>query len=404
MLIEEAYQQLVDTHQLTEDKAQLSAIKALDSLRQTLIEQHCSSPSILSKVIHPFNAQPIVKGLYFYGKVGRGKTMLMDLFYQHLPLERKQRIHFHRFMENVHQELNFLTIHKSAQKKLNSNPLNHIAKSWAAKVDVLCFDEFFIADIGDAMLIAGLIKALFSYKVTLVATSNSRPEALYLNGLQRERFIPTIELINQHCFVISIDGEIDHRVEQQKISAASLNNDCYNDNEQSLPYNNYVYPLEKFPNFINEKFYQYSGIKKLLPGLISINGRALSYLGKARDSIAFDFYSICTCPRSQRDYIELADKFATIFVVNVPQFNGDLVPAIVSGVEENYQRSGILLKELRHLDDEARRFIALVDELYDQGVRLIITAEVDITELYQSRQLSFEFERCQSRLFEMQSL
>ena len=322
------------------------------------------------------------KGLYFYGRVGRGKTMLMDLFYQHIDFDKKKRLHFHHFIESVHQQLDTLVgIYKST--------LNTIAESWAKEFTLLCFDEFFVNDIADAMLLSGLFSALFEQGVTLVATSNCQPEQLYRNGLQRERFLPTITLINQYCQVISIDGDTDHRL----------------NNEQSISnYANY-FLLTQQGNEQLLSFYKQLCVNnrcEFTAGLLHINHRDIPYLAKCNEIIYFDFFSLCSGPRSQRDYMQLAKLFSIVIIRNVPQFSGALIPAVFSGVEDSYQRSGILMGQLRHLDDEARRFIALVDEFYDQGVKLIISAEVDIKELYQGKQLAFEFARCQSRLFEMQ--
>ena len=199
---------------LCEDKAQLNAVTALVELAKQLIASSNepklkrASNNLLEKLFSN-KTKPIIKGLYFYGRVGRGKTMLMDLFYQNIPLKHKRRIHFHRFMESVHQQLNELSLHQSSTGASSDvNPLAHIAKTWATDIELLCFDEFFVSDIGDAMLLAGLFQELFSLGVTLVTTSNCQPEQLYRNGLQRERFLPTISLINTYCQVISVNGDM----------------------------------------------------------------------------------------------------------------------------------------------------------------------------------------------------
>jgi len=396
MSIKSTYQELVASNQLLYDSAQLSAVNALEKLTAELVKKQAEQKSLVSKITHLYKTAPITQGLYFYGRVGRGKTMLLDLFYQHLTIQKKQRIHFHRFMESVHCQLNELSTTATITNKKQANPLKYIAKTWANKVDVLCFDEFFVTDIGDAMLIAGLLEALFTQGITLIATSNCQPEQLYRNGLQRDRFLPTISLINHYCQVLSIDGETDHRMPScdEELVVSDLDS-------KKLPYQNYAYPDDQFPQFLSDKFLQLSS-QKIKSGTLCINHRDINYLAKAADVIYFDFYALCSGPRSQRDYIRIADQYKTILISRVPQFSGKLIPAVFSGVEDSYQRSGVLMGELRHLDDEARRFIALVDEFYDQGVRLIISAEVDINLLYQGRQLTFEFARCQSRLFEMQ--
>ena len=368
--MKKSYQERLVNTQLDFDAAQTQAIDALVLLSEQLIERQ-QSPKKFKKPI---------PGIYFHGRVGRGKTMLMDLFYQQLPIKNKKRIHFHHFMESVHQQL--------AQLTGKSEPLNHIAKAWAKNIELLCFDEFFVSDIGDAMLLRGLFSALFSQGVTLVATSNCRPEQLYRNGLQRERFLPTIALINQYCQVISIDGDVDHRRSQ----LASSGN-----------YSNYFLLVNQGESKFTARYKSLTKSDHLVAGVIEINHRPLSYLAQSEDVIFFDFFALCSGPRSQRDYMALAKDFDTVFIANVPQFSGKLVPAVFSGVEDSYQRSGVLMGDLQQLDDEARRFIALVDEFYDQKVNLIVSAQVDIFELYQGQQLAFEFERCQSRLIEMQN-
>lgn len=383
---------------LCEDKAQLIAVAALVELSKQLIASSHkailkrSSNNLLEKLFSN-KTKPIIRGLYFYGRVGRGKTMLMDLFYQNTPFKYKRRIHFHRFMESVHQQLNELSIEQSSMGvSRDVNPLARIAKTWANDIELLCFDEFFVNDIGDAMILAGLFKELFALGVTLVTTSNCQPEQLYRNGLQRERFLPTIVLINHYCQVISIDGNTDHRLT----------------NTVSTRYKNYYFSHQDGEHLLANRFQQLCNDKTVSFNdstfkSITINDREIPFIAKINKCIWFDFFALCSGPRSQRDYMKLADLFETILISNVPQFSGKLVPAVFSGVEDNYQRSGVLMAQLRQLDDEARRFIALVDEFYDKKIRLIICADVDITELYQGQQLSFEFQRCQSRLFEMQN-
>ena len=358
------YQQLINDNTLQQDQAQQYALNQLNNL--------CLQLKITEKTT--------VKGVYLWGKVGRGKTMMMDMFYQQLTIENKQRIHFHHFMEAVHQRLN--------QLSGKEEPLTRIASEWAKKVKVLCFDEFFVNDIGDAMLLAGLFKSLFAQGVLLVATSNCAPEQLYRNGLLRERFLPTIDLLNQYCEVISVNGEQDHRL------------------SQLIEYTGYYFPASQHFQTLKQQYQQLNGQsseKEIETGEITINHRKISYLAKSDRVIWFDFFALCSGPRSQRDYMAIAKQFTTVIISNVPQFSGKLIPAVFSGIEDCYQRSGVLLGDLRQLDDEARRFIALVDEFYEQKTQLIVSAEVDIFALYQAEQLAFEFARCESRLIEMQS-
>jgi cell division protein ZapE len=370
-----AYQELFYQNNFQYDHAQIHAVAKLAELSTSICLQ--ANTSWYSRFLRK---PPTVSGLYFYGRVGRGKTMLMDLFYQNLTIKNKERIHFHRFMEQVHQQLYAC----SGQ----SDPLKVVAKSWVKKVKVLCFDEFFVSDIGDAMLLSGLFNELFKQGVVLIATSNCQPEQLYRNGLQRERFLPTIALINQHCQILSVDGEIDHRLQHYQVAQA---------------YRDYSYPFLKKENELIGRFKALTG-ECCKSGWLTVNNRDIPYQAKHQNVIYFDFYALCAGPRSQRDYINLADNFKIVLVDKVPQFSGEKINNVASGVEDGYQRKGTMLDKLRHLDDEARRFIALVDEFYDRKVRLIINAEVDIIKLYQGDQLSFEFARCQSRLIEMQSL
>ncbi len=369
--MKKAYDKLLASKQLEFDAAQMDAIDALTLLTEQLHHRK----------LHSNKAKEYLQGLYFHGRVGRGKTMLMDLFFEEVSIENKKRIHFHHFMENVHQQLARLTG--------QSEPLAHIAAQWAKDFDLLCFDEFFVNDIGDAMLLSGLFSALFAQGVTLVATSNCQPEQLYRNGLQRERFLPTITLINKFCQVISIDGTVDHR--RSKLT-------------ENFHFKNYFLLANQGGEQLVARFKSLAKKAQLNAGEIAINHREISYIAKTESIIYFDFFALCSGPRSQRDYMALAKKFSTVFIANVPKFSGILVPAVFSGVEDSYQRSGVLMAELQQLDDEARRFIALVDEFYDQGVKLVLSAEVDIFDLYQGQQLAFEFERCQSRLIEMQQV
>lgn len=375
---------------LCKDKAQLEAVIAFDKLsKQLLLPNHKKTYSN-NPLVKRLSKKPksTVKGVYLYGQVGRGKTMLMDMFYNNIPIKHKKRIHFHRFMESVHHQLYKL----SRQHPHSDNPLFCIAQSWAINTKLLCFDELFVSDIGDAMLLSGLFEALFSLGITLVTTSNCQPEQLYRNGLQRERFLPTIALLNQYCEVISVNGNTDHRLTKVK----------------GQHYNNYYFTHRQGKELIAKRFQALCCKKEvhLSEGnlsTVSINNREISYLAKTNKHIWFDFFHLCSGPRSQRDYIKIADLFETVLISNVPQFSGELIPSVFSGVEDSYQRSGVLMGKLRHLDDEARRFIALVDEFYDRKIQLIISADVDILQLYQGQQLSFEFQRCQSRLFEMQN-
>ncbi|RUO23503.1 cell division protein ZapE [Aliidiomarina iranensis] len=337
------------------DPAQEEAVRHLQRLYEDLIE-HKPAKGLkkLSRTLLKKSKAPI-KGLYFWGGVGRGKTYLVDTFYNALPFERKWRVHFHRFMHRVHTELKAL--------KGKSDPLPIIAAKFAAEARVICFDEFFVQDITDAMILGTLLEALFAEGVVLVATSNIVPDDLYKNGLQRARFLPAIKLLNQHCEVVNVDGGVDYRL--RTLTQAEI----------------YHSPLdEAADDNLVRYFYQLAPEHQAhrCDEHIEINGRNLLVRCEADDVAFFDFKELCEGPRSQNDYIELARLYHAILVSNVPQLG-------------------------REKDDAVRRFIALVDEFYEHKVKLIISAAVPMQDLYSGGTLNFEFRRCLSRLQEMQS-
>jgi len=332
------------------DKAQENAVKHLQRLYEDLIKQPKQS-----SFANFFKKPDPIKGLYFWGGVGRGKTYLVDNFFNCLPFEQKLRTHFHRFMQMIHKDMTAL--------KGTKNPLNVIAKNLSLKNKVICFDEFFVVDITDAMILATLFTELFKNGVTLVATSNIVPDDLYKDGLQRSRFLPAIALIKQHTIIVNVDSGIDYRLrtlEQAKLYYQPLNAQT----EQAL--------AQVFNNLKPENS------QIIQNDILSIENRSITALKTAGDIAWFDFNELCDGPRSQNDYIELAKIFAAIVLSNTPQMNSAS-------------------------DDKARRFINLVDEFYDRGVKLIISAEVPLLELYQGGRLNFEFARTLSRLQEMQS-
>ena len=356
------YQAQIAKGDLQEDCAQRTAINALDNLATEL-----AAPS------HWWQSAKPIKGVYLYGPVGRGKSMLMDVFFKLVNIDAKQRLHFHHFMKQVHERL--------TQLQGQKNPLTVIAKEWAEHIRLICFDEFFVSDIGDAMILGGLFKALFEQQVVLVATSNCQPEQLYRNGLQRARFLPTIDLLNEHCHVLSVEGDTDHRFRFGKQTAHYFIN-----NKEAL----------------TERFLEHEqAIQKQTT--IAVCHRELSCVMQAQDAIMFDFMTLCSGPRSTTDYIYLAERFRRVYLLNVPVMGrGATGKQIVHGIEDSYQREKQDLQE-HFLDDEARRFIALVDEFYDRSRLLVISADVGISDLYQGQKLAFEYARTESRLVEMQS-
>ncbi len=344
---------------ISEDAAQAAVAAALDDVFQRLMKSPASQRSgagLLSRLFggwfSPEEAQP-VQGLYVWGGVGRGKTMLMDLFYDCLPAHRRLRLHFHRFMRRVHDRLT----HWAGEP----NPLSLVAAEFADEADVLCFDEFFVSDIGDAMILAEVLKELFQLGVTLVATSNVEPSRLYENGLQRRRFLPAIDLLYAHTHVHHMDDGVDFRL--RALEQAEI----------------YHWPLDAAAeDSLQRSFASLAPEEPLTDQELIVEGRPIHARMVADDVVWFDFAELCQGPRSQNDYIELAMVYHAVLLSNVPV----MTPRI---------------------EDAARRFISLVDEFYDHGVKLIISAEAGITDIYQGERLRFEFERTQSRLLEMQS-
>jgi cell division protein ZapE len=300
-------------------------------------------------------AQGPCRGLYFWGGVGRGKTWLMDNFYESLPFEEKMRAHFHRFMRRVHGELKQL----DGQK----NPLTLVADKISRETRVICFDEFFVSDIADAMILGTLLEELFQRGVTLVATSNIAPDGLYKDGLQRVRFLPAIELLKRHTRVVNVDGGVDYRLralQQAELYHTPLDEGA----DRSL--------MQSFRSLVPAEGEISADV------LVEIEGREIRarYIGE--DVAWFHFSDLCDGPRSQNDYIELAREYHAVIISNVPGLG-------------------------RENDDQARRFINLVDEFYDRQVKLVISAAGPLTALYSEGRLGFEFERTVSRLLEMQS-
>jgi len=355
MNLHDRYTKAIHEHGFAADVAQLKAVATLDRVRDELLgasRRERAVPRLLRSLLGHDRQIP-VQGAYLWGGVGRGKTFVMDLFYDSLPFEDKLRQHFHRVMYHVHNQLK--------QLSNQQDPLEIIAKDLADRARVICFDEFFVADIADAMILGRLLEALFSHGVVLVTTSNIAPDQLYLDGLQRQQFLPAIKSLQRHTEVLEVDGDTDFRLrvlKQAEIYHSPLDDDALRNLDL------YFERIAPEPGTVNQS--------------IEVHGREIP-LRRRADGIAwFDFAALCAGPRSQNDYIEIARSFQTIIMSNLP-----------------------ILDRLK--EDEARRFIALVDEFYDRRVNLIIAAAAPIGEIYTGRHLNQEFERTRSRLREMQS-
>jgi cell division protein ZapE len=337
------------------DPAQLAAVAALSQLRQRLIRRHRATSRGLEALRALLRRAPRAPepGMYLWGAVGSGKTWLMDMFYESLPFAQKRRRHFHRFMQDVHQGLKENAGHQA--------PLERVADSIAAGVEVLCFDELHVSDIADAMILGTLLAALFARGVTLVTTSNSPPDELYRDGLQRQRFLVAIELLKRHTRVLHMDNGTDYRLRRLTRSG--------------------TYLLSANPDTEPRLAGLFRGLthgSSARPGEIQIAGRRIATVAHAPLAIWFEFAAICEGPRSTEDYIEVAHTWPTVLVAHVP---------VLRAQDE----------------DAARRFIALVDELYDRRVTLVVTAAAPLLQLYQGERLQFEFQRTLSRLTEMQT-
>lgn len=351
----EKYRKDLQRDNFNYDPAQESAVEQLQDLYERLIAPPPAPDGLIKRLIGRLenNGKQPACGLYFWGGVGRGKTYLMDLFYECLPFDDKSRIHFHRFMQKIHRRLKEL--------EGTEDPLKIIGADLAARARVICFDEFFVSDITDAMILGRLLEHMFANGMSLVTTSNIVPDRLYENGLQRSQFMPAIALLNQHTKVVQVDGGTDHRLRALK-NAELYHSPLDSGSESSLS--------ESF------QLLSCSDLEDSEP--LIVEGRELTPKHSIEDVVWFDFNELCDGPRSQNDYIELARIFHTVLVSDVPQFS-------------------------QEKEDLARRFINLIDEFYDRGVKLILSAEVAIEQLYNGKILAFEFERTCSRLLEMQS-
>ncbi len=336
------HEDLVSNEKLIDDSAQKKLLVELDRLQEKVTIRSRSW----------FTKKPL-DGLYIYGSVGSGKTQLMDIFFQSLETSNKVRLHFHRFMQNLHNDMNRMT--------RQEDPIKRIVEKLARKADVLCFDEFFVEDIGDAMMLARFLDRLFEVGIPLVATSNIHPEFLYEGGLHRDRFYPAIESIKKHCQIYELKTSQDYRLrnlEQEKIQLISGSKET--------------------DEILSRHFNSLAQGEIKLAQAIEILGRNINTKKISQGVAWFYFNEICEGPRSSKDYIEISKEFHTLLISDIP-----------------------LLTESK--ENETRRFIALIDECYERKVNLIISSEKNIKEIYSGSKLLKPIERALSRLEEMKS-
>ncbi|RXZ39011.1 AFG1 family ATPase [Oxalobacteraceae bacterium CAVE-383] len=349
MDVREFYSHALAERGYTSDPAQLRAVDRLQrSYEEWTAYKAQRSNSLKRLVIRP----DLPRGVYLWGGVGRGKSFLMDSFYSVVPLVRKTRLHFHEFMREVHRELDEL--------KGVSDPLNDVARRIAKKYRLICFDEFHVSDIADAMILYNLLKVLFDNGVSFVMTSNYDPDLLYPDGLHRDRMLPTIQLLKDKLDIMNIDAGIDYRkraLEQVDIYHTPLN--AATDEALRQAFAAVAETADEDPR-------------------VHIEAREIRALRRAGTAIWFDFATLCGGPRSQNDYLELASRFKTVILSGIPRMSAAM-------------------------SSEARRFTWLIDVFYDHKVKLIMSAEVEPEALYTVGQLANEFQRAVSRIIEMQS-
>jgi cell division protein ZapE len=334
-----------------DDAVQRAMLQEFDRLFAAL----CVPPpeGLLARLRARFADPEAVPGLYLWGGVGRGKTFLVDLFFNALPIEAKRRVHFHRFMREVQGALRDL--------EGREDPLKDVAAGIAAQARVLCLDEFFVSDIGDAMILGNLLAHLFARGVCLVTTSNTAPKNLYRDGLQRERFLPAIAAIERHCRVVEMVSDHDWRLRALRQARTYLTPPGV-EAERAL--------AQTFQRIVR------GGAREA--ATIDILGRPIAVKRLGEDAIWFEFDALCEGPRAVADYIEIGRSWSTVLVSNVPQFTP-------------------------FSDDAARRFVEMVDEFYDRRVKLVLSAAAPIVDLYDGDRLRMEFARTESRLIEMGS-
>ncbi|WP_254473733.1 cell division protein ZapE [Bartonella sp. B1098] len=381
ILVSTRYKELVSKGEVRSDPAQLAVIEHFDHLLKKISERSASRSwswifwSFLKRIFKRKrqNFDRIVKqgdengsfqGLYIYGEVGRGKTMLMDLFFSCLPKNNKKRAHFNDFMADVHERINFYRQASGRAKSKQDNPILAVAEDLAQEAKVLCFDEFSVTDIADAMVLGRLISALFEKEIFFIATSNVAPNNLYYNGLNRELFLPFIEVLKAYVRVVNLDAKTDYRLEKSNLQPV------------------YVTPLgKKADECMDQAWTRVLQGHKERSDELSIRGRLIPIPRFAAGCVRFDYRDLCAKPLAAAEYLVLGERYHTIFIDNVP---------IMDDTCRN----------------ETKRFILLVDILYERHIRLFMSAAAGVEELYKGHAQTaetFEFQRTQSRLFEMQS-
>ncbi|MDX8446332.1 cell division protein ZapE [Mesorhizobium captivum] len=363
--VRQRYDHLVETGAVGRDPAQERVVAALDRLTDEISAKRLAQKSSSLGWLFARKKQPreAVRGLYIHGGVGRGKTMLMDMFFELLPVRRKRRVHFNDFMADVQDRIQK---HRAARKNgdvKEDDPIPPVARALAEQAWVLCFDEFSVTDIADAMILSRLFSALFSNGVVLVATSNVAPEDLYRDGLNRQLFLPFISLLERNADVMTLDAEKDYR--QEKLNRLPV----------------YVTPADEAADrALDEAWRAMAHGRPTEAVTLTLKGRHLVVPRAAGDAARFSFADLCEKPHGARDYLAIADRFSTIFI--------DHVPVLGEGKR-----------------NEAKRFILLIDTLYDHRMRLVMSAEAPPEGLYTAKRGTevFEFERTASRLIEMQS-
>ena len=349
------YRASLQAHGYQSDPSQEQAVARLEELRQRLTHDAPGRASWWARLTGRRRAEEstdVRRGVYLWGGVGRGKTFLMDLFQAHAGIPVR-RVHFHRFMKEVHARLHEL--------RDMAEPLIEVAAGMRGDARVLCLDELYVSDIADAMILAGLFDAFVQQGVVLVCTSNTPPGGLYRDGLQRARFLPAIALLERHTLVINVDAGVDYRLRQLEKAPLYLDSGGTDSEVRLL-----------------ERFEAIAGSPGVEGGALTIEGRPIATRRATADVVWFEFAAICDGPRSQSDYVEIARDFHTVLVSGVPRLDAAS-------------------------DNQTRRFVALVDELYDRNVKLVVSAAAPPGELYRGERLQFEFERTRSRLVEMQS-